>query len=91
MLVICIENESNCYLSKLHQPSNKFTWPINKGDVYNVLRKRHLSPANPKIKTEYLIMDEKKETHWYSSSLFRELTKYESREYKIEKLLIGFH
>ena len=89
MLVICLENES--YWGATLGVRCSHLWPINKGDVYNVLRKRHLSPANPKIKTEYLIMDEKKETHWYSSSLFRELTKYESREYKIEQVLIGFH
>jgi hypothetical protein len=32
-----------------------------------------------------------KETHWYWSKLFRELTKEEIREYKIEQVLIGLH
>ena len=73
--------------------SKSITWPISKGVLYNVLNERHLSTAgvNPKIRTAYLIMDDKKETHWYSSKLFRELTKAESREYKIEQVLIGFH
>ncbi len=88
--VICLENES-CMQWDFTSKSKSITWPISKGVLYNVLNERHLSTAGFNSKTEYLIMDDKKETHWYSSKLFRELTKAESREYKIEKVLIGFH
>lgn len=86
MYILCLDNESK--------------WPITIGGGYNVLKTRHLSPAvvNPKLgkhnnwsRKEYLIMDDSKETHWYWSKLFRELTKEEIREYKIEQVLIGFH
>ena len=89
MLVICLENES--YWGSTLGIRCSHLWPINKGVVYNVLKERHLPGVNSKIRTEYLIMDDKKETHWYCSKLFRELTKDESREYKIEQVLIGFH
>jgi hypothetical protein len=79
MYILCLDNESK--------------WSITIGDGYNVLKTRHLAPAgvNPKIRKEYLIMDDSKETHWYWSKLFRELTKEEIREYKIEQVLIGLH
>lgn len=79
MYILCLDNESK--------------WSITIGARYNVLKTRHLAPTgvNPKIRKEYLIMDDSKETHWYWSKLFRELTKEEIREYKIEQVLIGLH
>lgn len=79
MYILCLDNESK--------------WSITIGAGYNVLKTRNIAPAgvNPKIRKEYLIMDDSKETHWYWSKLFRELTKEEIREYKIEQVLIGFH
>jgi hypothetical protein len=83
MYILCLNNESK--------------WSITIGAEYNVLKTRHLAPAgvNPKLppllRKEYLIMDDSKETHWYWSKLFRELTKEEIREYKIEQVLIGLH
>jgi len=79
MYILCLDNESK--------------WSITIGAGYNVLKTRHLTPTgvNPKLRKEYLIMDDSKETHWYWSKLFRELTKEEIREYKIEQLLIGLH
>ena len=83
MYILCLDNESK--------------WSIAIGVVYNVLKTRNIAPAGvrPKfpliLRKEYLIMDDSKETHWYWSKLFRELTKEEIREYKIEQLLIGFH
>jgi hypothetical protein len=83
MYIICLDNESK--------------WSITIGAGYNVLKTRHIAsnntPAgvNPKLRKEYLIMDDSKETHWYFSKLFREVTKEEYREYKIEQVLIGLH
>ena len=79
MYILCLDNESK--------------WSITIGVVYSVLEKRHLAPVgvNPTFRKEYLIMDDSKETHWYFSKLFRELTKEEIREYKIEQVLIGLH
>lgn len=79
MYILCLDNETK--------------WPITIGAVYSVLEKRHLATVgvNPTFRKEYFIMDDSNETHWYFSKLFRELTKEESREYKIEQVLIGLY
>lgn len=76
MYILCLDNESK--------------WSLTIESIYNVLKVRHLAPVgvNPTLRKEYLVKDDSNETHWYFSKLFRELTKEESREYKIEKILI---